>query len=97
MTKILHIIGKQGTGKSTLARQIKALYGALSVCENLTELGLHEPGMPIDVSRYRNFKYRPPYAKETKHVDFLIIEHLSEPTPEQVMSGDVLIRIEVTA
>jgi ABC-type Mn2+/Zn2+ transport system ATPase subunit len=99
MTRILHIIGKQGAGKSTLARQIKSDYDASGrvVCENLTELGLHEPGWPIDVSRYRDFSYLLNNAKVATRVELLIIEHQLEPTPEQLLSGDMLIRIEVAA
>jgi molybdopterin-guanine dinucleotide biosynthesis protein len=95
MTQILHIIGTHGVGKSTLALQIKDSHNARGrVCENLLDLGLHEAGFSIDVHQYRDFKYRPPYTKELKHVDVLIIEHLQDPEPHQLRPGDLIIRME---
>lgn len=72
-------------GKSTLAEQIKVAYLARGItCENLTELGLHEPGFNTNLEPFRtNFKW-----------DFLIVEHLAEAFPGQIKSGDLLIRLE---
>lgn len=98
MTKILHIIGQQGVGKSTLARQLKIAYEARGMrCENLTELGLHEPGMATDVQPFRERGYRAPHATTWTQPDVLIVEHLNDPLPKQVMPGDLLIRLERAA
>ena len=98
MTQILHIIGINGVGKSTLARQIQAAYTSTGrVCLNLTDLCLHEAGRPIDVSKYRQFKYAKGYSSEAVDVAQIIIEHLQDPSADQVQKGDVLIRMERAA
>ena len=95
MTKVLHIIGRQGTGKSTLARAICAdKLAAGKTCWDLVDLGQHEPGLPINVKHYRTHGVRPPYARESVHPEFLIVEHLEDPHPDQVAKGDLLIRLE---
>ncbi|MDO9235977.1 MAG: hypothetical protein Q7U28_08095 [Aquabacterium sp.] len=88
MTQILHIIGLQGVGKSTLARQIQVANSSLGIdCKNLTELGLHEPGWDTDLTPFR-LPYR---------TGVLIVEHVDEPRPSQVQPGDLLIRLERAA
>lgn len=85
MTQILHIFGKQGVGKSTLAEQIKVAYRARGVtCENLTELSLHEPGWNTNLKPFRT----------GTEWDVLIAEHQDEAFPGQVEPGDLLIRLE---
>jgi len=66
-------------------------------CENLTDLGFHEPGMSIDVQYFREHGYRAPYAATRTRPDVLIVEHLDYPVPKQVMPGDLLIRLERAA
>lgn len=98
MTKILHIIGQQGIGKSTLARDIKAAYEARGVsCENLTELGLHEPGRHTNIQPIRERGFRVPYDSVPRRADVVIVEHLGNPYPDQVATGDLLIRLERAA
>ena len=95
MTQILHIIGQQGVGKSTLAKDIKAGYDARGVsCENLTEVGVHEPGMHTDIQRIRLHGFRAPYSTTFTKPNVMIVEHLGEPHPKQVEAGDLLIRLE---
>ena len=85
MTQILHIIGLNGVGKSTLARQIQVANRALGIqCENLTDMGLHEPGWHTDLEPYR-------ISDKTQ---VLIAEHIADPLPSQVKAGDLLIRLE---
>jgi molybdopterin-guanine dinucleotide biosynthesis protein len=98
MTQILHIIGQQGVGKSTLAQAIKAAHEARGVsCENLTEAGVHEPGMPTNIQHIREHGYRAPYSRTWTRPDVLIVEHLGDPLPKQVSPGDLLIRLERAA
>jgi len=95
MTQILHIIGPQGVGKSTLARDIKAAHEARGVsCENLTDVGMHEPGMNTNIQHIREHGYRAPYSTTFIRPDVLIVEHLAEAFPGQVETGDLLIRLE---
>jgi GTPase SAR1 family protein len=85
---VLHIIGQQGVGKSTLARQLKIAYEAQGIaCRNLTESGLHEPGWHTDLNPFRG----------KGQTQVLIVEHLDEPPPGQVQTGDMLIRLERAA
>ena len=98
MSQILHIIGPQGIGKSRLAIDIQASHKARGVsCENLTELGLHEPGMNMNIQHIRKHGFRVPYSIAFTQPDVLIVEHLSEPYPNQVRPGDLLIRLEQAA
>ena len=85
MTQILHIIGKQGVGKSTLARQIQVANQSVGIgCKNLTEMGLHEPGWNTDLAPLRLLD----------PTCVLIAEHLGDPYPSQVLAGDLIIRLE---
>lgn len=96
MTQILHVIGQQGVGKSTLARGIKTAHAAQGIsCENLTEEGLHEPGMNTDIQHIREHGYRKPFAATFTKPDVLIVEHLDDPRRKDVMPGDLLIRLEL--
>lgn len=65
-------------------------------CCDMVELGLHEPSMPIDVNRYRTKGVYLPDNMDLQpvHFDFLIVEHLEDPHPDQVAKGDLLIRLE---
>jgi len=95
MTQILHIIGEHGVGKSTLAQGIKTAHAARGIsCENLTEEGLHEPGMNTNIQHIREHGYRKPWSKCITQPDVLIVEHLDDPRPNQVRPGDLLIRME---
>lgn len=97
-TNLIHIIGQQGVGKSTLGRDIKAAHEARGVsCENLTEVGVHEPGMHTDIQYIREHGYRAPYSTSWTRPDVLIVEHLDNPQPKQVAPGDLLIRLERAA
>lgn len=64
-------------------------------CCDMTDPGLHEPGYPININCLRTHGVRPPYAREAVRFDFLIVEHLEDPNPDQVAKGDLLIRVEV--
>lgn len=85
MTKILHIIGTYGVGKSTLAQRISDSYRSHGVpCDNLLNLCLHEPGAKTDLTPYRD--------PNSNHV--YIVEHLETPDPEHLVKGDLIIRME---
>jgi len=66
-------------------------------CENLTELGEHEPGRDTNIQPFREQGYRAPNATRMKRFDLLIVEHLHDPFPEQVRRGDLVIRMERAA
>jgi hypothetical protein len=66
-------------------------------CENLTEEGMHEPGMKINIKHIREHGYRKPYSLTLTCPDVLIVEHLDKPHSQNVASGDLLIWLERTA
>lgn len=79
-----------------MARVICAdILAAGKTCWDMVDLAPHEASSPINVNHYRTHGVRPPYAREPVHFDYLIVEHLEDPHPDQVAKGDLLIRLEV--
>lgn len=94
MTKIIHIIGLQGTGKSTLADAICKYKAAVGkTCINLVEECMHEAGQTIDVASARK-GYRVPWTNASQLFDFLIVEHLNCTTINDQQPGDMVIHIQ---
>ncbi len=98
MTKVIHIVGQQGTGKSTLAQAIAVFERNRNrSCLELVGSGLQEPGVRCDINGYRHHGVKLPHLPKPIVFDLLIAEHLDDPEPSQVRAGDLLIRVERAA
>lgn len=95
MTNLIHIVGVQGVGKTLLALDIIAgLEKRGKTAVSLSNEGLHECGVPIDLAPLHRNAIRLPYTKEARHYDFVIVEHLELPTDIHAQKGDLIIRME---
>lgn len=95
MTKVLHIIGPQGVGKTNLAADIcagKRLSGMS--CESLNDLGLFDDSIgDPGFERIRNEGFLPS-EHHTPKVDMLILDYVNEPPAGFIRPGDVVLRME---
>jgi ABC-type nitrate/sulfonate/bicarbonate transport system ATPase subunit len=80
--KVFHVVGWQGTGKSTLVRMMADLHTSRgAVCADVV----------ADVSRDAG---REAIVREHAHVDYLFIEHYPD-APLELAPGDTVIWINV--
>ncbi len=95
MSSLIHIVGVQGVGKTILALDIIAgLEKRGKSALSLTEGGLHECGMPINLATLHTARIRPSYGREVRHYDYVIVEHLELPDNIHAQKGDLIIRME---
>lgn len=60
------------------------------VCIDLVELGLHEPGQPIDIARLRQGIL--PNGTDASAAHCVIVEHLEYPRLLDVLKSDMVIQ-----
>jgi GTPase SAR1 family protein len=92
MTNLIHIIGQQGVGKTTLALDIIAGLER----RGKSGLSLVESGLQVDqqfvISDLRG-QYRSPYKHVVRTYDYVIVEHQEPPAITDAKSGDLIIHL----
>lgn len=95
MTSLIHIVGVQGVGKTTLALDIIAgLEKRGKSGLSLVEEGFADISEAQNMAQLRSMKIRPPYQLEARWFDYLIVEHQDLPADVDAQKGDLVIRME---
>ena len=95
MTRLIHIVGEPGVGKTTLAMAIVAdykLYGKLAV--SLSETFYQVDGVE-NIELVRHQKYCPEGSTEAVLHDAVIIEYHTLPSEIDAQHNDLIIRMEL--
>jgi len=99
MTKLLHIVGAQGSGKTQLALAIiAALEKRGKTARNIADEGYLRLAEVRQVAQERKC-WRAPYSRDTTQPELIILEHQVRPAwlLASLQPGDQVITIEVSA
>lgn len=96
-TSIIHIVGQQGSGKTTLALDIVAglkLRGKSAIALMHNDLVLVENPRTEDLESIRQRGLRAPWSAQRHVFDVVIAEHLQLPDDFEKQPDDVVIHLE---
>lgn len=95
--KIIHLTGRQGSGKTTLGQLIQVSLTAQGKLVRFPqEEDIYTPAELKQVIRNRQCK-RIPYAKDNPQPDVILVEHQDEFLITSLEKGDQVISVEVTS